>query len=49
MVREFSEEDQLFFECGKCRLQAIEEKTKLHERFINAVIDHAQCQGQNVK
>ena len=49
IVRELSEGDQLFLECGKYKLQAIEEKAKLHERFINAVIDHAQCQGQNVK
>ena len=49
VVRELSEGDQLFLECGKYKLQAIEEKAKLHERFINAVIDHAQCQGQNVK
>ena len=49
VVRESSEGDQLFLECGKYKLQVIEEKAKLHERFINAVIDHAQCQGQNVK
>ena len=49
VVREFPEGDQLFYDCGKYKLQAIEETTKAHERFINAFIEHPECQGQNVK
>ena len=48
-VREFSEGGQLFYDCGKYKLQAIEETTKVHERFINAVIEHAEWQSQHVK
>ena len=49
VVREFSAEDQLFYDCGKYKLQAIDETSKVHEKFIKAVIEYAETQGQNVK
>lgn len=49
VVREFSAGDQLFYDCGKYKLQAIDETSKVHEKFIKAVIEYAETQGQNVK